>query len=115
MDMVGQRVHRCEDLSSLVALGHAHSEFFLHAHRELERVERVEAQAGAEERRSVVDVRWRLPLQVELLHDERLQLGANFVDGHLASGLDTTGRKAEGGEKWAEPVRSTAQPARALA
>ncbi len=85
--MIGERAHAREDGARLVALRNAHPEVLLDAHRELERVERIEPQGGlvvaaaAEERGVVVDRLRIAPSEAELGHDETLDFETKVAHG----------------------------------
>jgi hypothetical protein len=69
-DPARECAHRSEGDAPLRPLGDAHTELLFDRHRQLQRIERVETETLAEERRVVVDRRGITPLEVELADDE---------------------------------------------
>src|SRR4051794_25818635 len=83
--MLDDGVHGREDRPGLGALRDAHAEALLDAHRELERVKRVEPEPVPEEGPGVVDIPRGLPLEVQVRDHQLFQLAPNIRRIHGSS------------------------------
>ena len=82
-DVIRDRAYALEDGPGLFPLGDPHAELLLDRHGELQGVQGVEPEPGAEERHVVLNRLGIAPLEIELRHEQELDLGAQLSSIHL--------------------------------